>query len=376
MSVCVVITRFGKDQPGFLDFSYRMKSLARLYQLVIVSDALLNQPELEVKSAKYIVLPGGNGRLGLLRYLWNCARLIWAHRPDRAVLLHSAVAPVALLSGSVPTALYWNEHPAHLAAAPEEFAPIKRAVRFALRWLIFEGARKASLVMPIGEAHMDDLLTHGRDPRWTQLIYMGVDASFAGVALRAHPKNDDSPLELIYVGSVSKTRGRDVMLEALAAANRQGTIARLTVVGASDQELAHCCTYAQHLGIAEVVTVYGRVSGHDIPAFLKEADAGICIWEDRPWWRFNPPTKLFEYLAAGLPVLASNIRTHTQYVSDWDNGLIFHYDSESLAVAIRKLWEHRAQLPALKQRAWESGEQYLWSRIEPQFLEAIEGIAS
>jgi len=372
---CFVITRFGKDQPGFLDFSYRIKSLARQYRLTVVSDAPLTQPELQLERAEYVVLQGGKGRAGLLRYQWNCVRLIRMRRPSRVILLHSAVAPVALLSGPVPTAVYWNEHPTHFTTAPEGLAPVKRTVRSALRWLVFQGARQASLVMPIGEAHLEDLLAHGRDPRRTRLIYMGVDAAFARVALCGKPKNDDSPLELIYVGSVSKARGRDVMLEAVALANRQEIVARLTLVGAGADEREHCKDYARRLGIAEAVCVHGRVPGDEIPEFLKDADAGICIWEDRPWWRFNPPTKLFEYLVAGLPVLASNIRTHTQYVSDWHNGLIFQYDSVSLAEAIGKLRERRAELPALKQRAWESGEQYLWGRIEPEFLEAIEGLA-
>ncbi len=145
----------------------------------------------------------------------------------------------------------------------------------------------------------------------------------------------DAPLELIYVGSVSKARGRDVMLEALAIANRERCIARLTLVGASDAELAYCRDYASRLGIADAVRVQGRIAGDAVPACLRGADAGLCLWEDLPWWRFNPPTKLFEYLVAGLPVLASDIRTHTAYVAEGHNGFIFSYDSNSLARTIR-----------------------------------------
>jgi glycosyltransferase involved in cell wall biosynthesis len=93
------------------------------------------------------------------------------------------------------------------------------------------------------------------------------------------------------------------------------------------------------------------------------------------WWRFNPPTKLFEYLVAGLPVLASDIRTHTQYITHRQNGLIFEYDSSSLSRAIQVLWERRAELPAFKQQAFESGTPYLWEHIEPVFLETIEKMA-
>ena len=212
-------------------------------------------------------------------------------------------------------------------------------------------------------------------PQRLKLIYMGVDPSFISPRRQSEPKKDDVPLELIYVGTVSKARGRDVMMEAIRIANHQSIIARLTMVGASQKELTYCNDYAHRLGLSEVIQLRGRTPGLAIPAFLRHADIGLCLWEDQLWWRFNPPTKLFEYLVAGLPVLASNICTHTQYISNWHNGLIFNYDSQSMARAIRALWDRRSELPMLKRQAYESGGQYLWNRIEPQFLETIRTIA-
>jgi hypothetical protein len=86
---CIIITRFAPDQPGFLDFSYRIKALAKHYRLIIVSDFPLTQPELEIRGAHYVVLQGGKGRKGWLRYLWNCGSFIRARRPHCEMLLHS-----------------------------------------------------------------------------------------------------------------------------------------------------------------------------------------------------------------------------------------------------------------------------------------------
>ncbi len=182
---CIVITRFSKDQPGFLDFSYRIKALARHYRVTVVSDFPLNHAELLVPQVQYVVLPGGEGRPGWLRYLWECGKLLRTRRPHCAVLLHSAVAPVSLLARGVATALYWNEHPSHFAAVPDDAGFARRVLRSVLRWLAFEGARKARLVMPIGEAHAEDLLSHGCIPQRVRLIYMGVDAAFDSAAWHA-----------------------------------------------------------------------------------------------------------------------------------------------------------------------------------------------
>lgn len=83
---------------------------------------------------------------------------------------------------------------------------------------------------------------------------------------------------------------------------------------------------------------------------------------------------LFDYLVAGLPVLASNIRTHTQYVRHGENGMIFEYDSHSVARTIRDLSERRSDIPDLKRRAYASGQPYLWDAIEPEFVKTIAAL--
>jgi glycosyltransferase involved in cell wall biosynthesis len=373
----LIVTSFPVEQAGYLDFSYRIKSLAKSYDLTIISNSPLIQAELQIESADYVVLTEERqGRLAWLRYMWNCAHLIRVRRPSRIVLLQSSIAPLALMCSGIPTALYWNEHPTHIFPEPHGFAPIKYIVRSAFRWLMFLGARKADIVMPIGEAHRDDLLAHGCNAERIRMIYMGVDGSFSGVALPGLRKSQDAPLELIYIGAIRKDRGRDVMLEAIAQVNEQEIIARLTLVGARVEDLEYCNQYARQLGIDEAVTIHGRVDGDAIPKFLSKADFGLCLWEDQPWWHFNPPTKLFEYLVAGLPVLASNIRTHTQYISDWHNGLIFEYNSTSLAQAIMKCWEHRTEIPQMKLVTKNTGEPYIWQRIESEFLKAIDKLGN
>lgn len=371
---CLVVTYFANDQPGFLDFSYRIQSLAKAYKLTIVSSYPLTQEELYADGVNYVVVEAGLGRVGWISYLLRSASLIRQQQPSVVVLLHSMVAPIALIVGKIPTATYWNEHPSHIAPEPEGFFPIKAVSRKAVRKMMFYGASRASLVMPIGEAHQQDLLKQGCNLLKTKMIYMGVDASFSGVSLGDKYRAENSPLQLIYVGSISMDRGRDVMLEAMAIVKQFGNIAHLTIVGANEVQYQYCHNLVKKLQIIDLVTIHLRIPGGEIPNMLKQADAGLCIWQDLPWYRFNPPTKLFEYLVAGLPVMASNIETHTQYVKDEFNGMIFEYNSVSLANAIRRLWENRHKLLQIKLQAHQASDIYLWRNIEPEFLNAVESV--
>lgn len=371
---CVVVTFFDEGQPGFLDFSYRIKSLAQHYELTIISSFQLKHKELQVENASYVVINKGHGRLAWLKYLLACTQFSNRLKPDVVVLLHSMVAPVAMMLRGIPSIVYWNEHPTHVAPSVEGFSPIKSGVRFLVRWVMFQGARSASLVMPIGEAHKDDLLSQGCQSSRVQLIYMGVDESFCHQVLNKTMRQNDAPLRLLYVGTVHEERGRDVMLEALAIANKEKEIAHLNIVGANEEQSKICNEALIRLGAEKFVTVHGRVQGQLIPMYMQEADVGLCLWADRPWYHYNPPTKLFEYLVAGLPVLASNIRTHTEYIKDQFNGMIFEYNAQSLADAILKLWHERGQIPQLSQNVIQSNSNYQWSNIEPQFLKAVKEV--
>ncbi|MGY1489822.1 glycosyltransferase [Methylobacillus pratensis] len=367
---CVVVTCFSQHQPGFLDFSYRIQALAEQYELTIISQDVLTQTELQIAGAEYIAIGRFHGKLGWLKYLWLAARIIRKNQPDVAVLLHSSAAPIVMMVGNIPTCLYWNEHPTNLIHLPESKS-LRYLITVALHHLIFMGARHADIVMPIGEEHRDELLKRGCQPSRVNMIYMGVDDCFAQVQ-KSSPTGDK--LCLIYVGSISIPRGRDVMLEAMNIVAQQSIPVKLSMVGADAEQLQICQSYIDTHHLADYLEVHGRVPGAAIPAMLANADAGICLWEDRPWWRFNPPTKLFEYFVAGLPILASDIRTHTRYVVSGSNGIIFAYHAPALAEAIVALYQSKSQIDVMSESAKAAGLVHLWSQIKPVFLQAVKRV--
>lgn len=376
---CVVITCFDENQPGYLDFSYRIMALSKAYQLTVISHGEITQPELLIENVSYHTLVKHNGKLGWLRYIVKCAAFINQQKPDVVVLLHSAVAPVALLVRKIPTCLYWNEHPTNLMHMPVQFAPIRKLLTRLLHQFVFFGAKKSTVVMPIGEDHQEDLTKHGILIQQIRMIYMGVSADFLPANIRVkhnQTSHNDSIIRLIYVGTVSESRGRDVMLDAMKMIADKRLNLHLTIVGASADELHYCCQRIDTLSIQSHVKVVGKVPGSEIPNYLAQADAAVCLWHASPWNQFNPPTKLFEYLVAGLPVLANNIRTHARYVWDGHNGFVFEYDAKSLAVVLEHLHNQMDVIPVMQQKALQTGQRYLWPKLESIFLTEIDRVAA
>ncbi|MEJ6006631.1 glycosyltransferase family 4 protein [Paucibacter sp. AS339] len=366
----MVATWFYDEQPGFLDFKYRIQALAEQYAVTLVLRAEHFKSEFQNMGLDFEVLhrPSTDKR-PLLSYCWELARLARQQQPDQLLLLGSQLAlAAALLPKRLPCLLYWNEHPTHFFGH-RSGSSLKAIVSRALVWASYWSARRAQLLMPIGEAHRDDLLAHGVSPERVQLVYMGVAGDFA------RPMGEETlssaPLRVVYTGSVAKDRGRDVMLEGLALAVARGHAFQLSIVGCSAQALDYCRERVLALGIQDHVHLHGRVPGEKIPEFLAQADVGVCLWEDRFWWRFNPPTKLFEYLVAGLPVLVSDIRTHTDYVRSGHNGLVFDYSAEGFADVLVRLQAQRADIPGWSRHAIDSAQRFRWDVIKPVFLGAV-----
>jgi glycosyltransferase involved in cell wall biosynthesis/FMN phosphatase YigB (HAD superfamily) len=374
----VVVTWFHDGQVGYRDFSYRLQALAQRFRVTVLSRRALVEPELAIEGVSVVVLASTRrGAPELVRY-WGAVLQWLRHHPADAVLhLGSHSAAVAGWPLHAPQAVYWNEHPTHYLSGPTT-PGLRSAVKSAAFWLLrrlqYHGARRAALLMPIGTGQQRDLLRQGCHPSRLQLLAMGVTEDFSPVPttgpIQPTPRANTA-LQLVYAGAIHPDRGCDLFIDALALARRQGIDVQLTLVGADAAQRAHCLARAASQGVPDALTVLSRLPGEHIPPLLWQADFGLCAWIDTPHYRVNPPTKLFEYFVAGLPVMASRIASHSEHVQDGVNGFLFDYDAPALAAVMAHAAASRASWPALREQALASGRAHRWSDIEPRFILAI-----
>jgi glycosyltransferase involved in cell wall biosynthesis len=369
-----VVTWFPKGQVGYLDFRYRTEILVHKEKAMVISNEKEASEKLGVPSVLFYYIPAGSGLIGFYKFCLATKKLCRNSGVTHVVLLHSKLAPMTWLFGNEKTFLYWNEHPTHLY--PQEaggflkcFKKFKNRV---MRYLSFKSAKRATVTMPIGEHHSDDLLEKGCPKEKIKLIYMGVRDDFS--PQKSPSIETSSPLRILqalYIGTVHVDRGRDMMIEAVSKANRGEQKVHLTIVGADEEQKKICQELSKKLEVEDSVTVIEIVNGEEIKQYLHNADIGLSIWANKPYWRFNPPTKLFEYLVAGIPVIANDIRTHTQYIKHRENGMICNYNSDSIAEQIIYLYGNNNKLSEMKRQAQYCSKQYLWTKIKPIFLETI-----
>ena len=368
--LAIVPVWFYDDQTGYQDFRQRIGSLASRWRVIVVVRDIRFLRELEDLSVSTEVLPSPGG--SRLQMWWWCLRLIpWIAKrnPDLVFLLGSQMAPVRLgLPASYPTVLYWNVHPSQLF---DRHAPTRLARWFniALTRLSYIAAAQASVVLPIGARLRDDLVAHGVHPLRAVTVPLGVSENHS-TPRRPSPREHrpGEPLRLIIAGSINAERGRDVMFDGIALLKSQSLAVHLTLIGATGPQLEECRLRIQKLGIAEQVTLFGRLPGQEIPALLAKAHIGLSLVAERPWNTFNPPTKIHEYMVNGLPVFVSNNACHRDLLAEGGAGWFCEFNAEDFARLIRERLANPAELEVASKLAYQEGIKALWSKLEPDFI--------
>jgi glycosyltransferase involved in cell wall biosynthesis len=186
----------------------------------------------------------------------------------------------------------------------------------------------------------------------------------AHLELKAAPRVPTSAvLTIVYAGILEVPRGIDDMLEALVLLRGSTPPARAVIIG-TGRDAPLFRAHASRLGLTESEVVFtGHIASHDeVRRLVAEADIGILPHRISEAWNTTIPNKLFDYMAAGLPVITSNAIPFARIVRETHSGLVFESHSpQSLAEAVRALSDPErrracgvAGLTAVRQRYhWE-----------------------
>ena len=147
----------------------------------------------------------------------------------------------------------------------------------------------------------------------------------------AGPASSAGPARVVYIGRVSRGRGVDTMLEV---AERLGPAVRVEVAGDADADVRDRVTAAAAAG---TVIWHGYVPADRAAALLRGARVGLCLLADEPNYRVSLPTKVVEYLAHGVPVVATPLPAVAALLTDGGGAVVPFDDADAAAAAVRSL---------------------------------------
>jgi glycosyltransferase involved in cell wall biosynthesis len=163
---------------------------------------------------------------------------------------------------------------------------------------------------------------------------------------------------ILYTGTFEPYQGLDLLIDAMAIVSARHPDAALLVVGGRPEQVDALRATAQRTGGRVVFT--GYQPARDISAYVAAADVLVS-----PRTRgTNTPLKIYSYLRAERPIVATDLLTHTQ-VLNRENSLLVPPQAEAFANAIIRLLDDPVLASRLAQAASElarsrySREEYL-----------------
>jgi len=175
-----------------------------------------------------------------------------------------------------------------------------------------------------------------------------------------------------FVGTLKPWHGLTALVEAFAILNARYPEVRLLVVGDGTERENLLKELSLH-GLLEVAHLTGAVPPDEMPGLLASMDVAVCPYPQQDF--YFSPLKVYEYMAAGLPVVVSRIGQLDELIENEVTGLVIPPDDVmSLVEALSRLlldYNLRIRLGQAARRAIL--RDHTWSNIA-QCILGIAGI--
>jgi glycosyltransferase involved in cell wall biosynthesis len=148
-------------------------------------------------------------------------------------------------------------------------------------------------------------------------------------------------MNLIYIGTLS---GRDIHKTILGVQSfliqNPNIPLRYTIVGEGREgERKALEELVAQLGLSDIVELVGYVPNTQVTPYLEEATVGISFVPICERFQYQPPTKTYEYLAAGIPVMATATHENAKIING-SNGILIDDSAESFSENLGYMHRH------------------------------------
>jgi glycosyltransferase involved in cell wall biosynthesis len=178
---------------------------------------------------------------------------------------------------------------------------------------------------------------------------------------------NNGKLKLVYVGVIEKRRGIDEMI----AISKSTLVSSITFVGKFSPPSLESEVRLNTKGNNKI-NIIGEVPHKEVFKYITNNDVGICFLEDNPAYAESIPTKIFEYAAFGLPVIANNFDSISSLNNQSQFGILL--DRIDYHLVENALLEILNNYDKYSKSSIASSNLFSWGNEEGKYLKMINNV--
>jgi glycosyltransferase involved in cell wall biosynthesis len=167
-----------------------------------------------------------------------------------------------------------------------------------------------------------------------------------------------------YTGHLYDWKGADVLALSMKQLNDDFLAC---FVGGTEEDIDAFRKFIRQNEIPNV-TMAGHVAPVTVPLYLAAADVLVLPNVDKGLTEYTSPLKLFEYLASGRPVVASDLPSLREVLNDDNAALVEAGNPEALAAGVRRLLEDPGLAARLIKQGLIDVQRYSWTNRAERIL--------
>lgn len=192
------------------------------------------------------------------------------------------------------------------------------------KWHVYETemVKKADYVIAVVEEMRDRLILSGTDGRKIKVVPNTVKSENYTLPDESSDKSDH--FILLYSGGMDSQRGLDVPIEGMQLLKNENVVLWIVGTGSYEKILKR---YVDDHHLKDYVKFWGWQKPDRMFSLINQSDVAIIPYIRSVQTDCSSPNKLFQYMLAGKPVLASNCISLQRILNETNSGLCYTHNS-------------------------------------------------
>jgi glycosyltransferase involved in cell wall biosynthesis len=182
------------------------------------------------------------------------------------------------------------------------------------------------------------------------------------------------PFVVMYHGSLVERHGLDLAVAAVEKISKTIPQLELRVYGRSTPFLEQVMDLVRKSKVSGAVRYMGSKNLEEIAEAIRQCDVGVIPNRRSIFTELNTPTRIFEYLSQGKPVIAPRAPGILDYFGPQELTLFELGDADDLAAKIAYVFRHPEEIVSVVDRGQKVYRAHQWTNERLRFVELAKSL--